>query len=129
MRTCMRAASNVCSRPIGRSSDLQARQLSRTGCLLAAASQSRVGPVPYVRLSFLPTAAGQFRFLTGFPLATTVVNGRTDSRFQSYQNRIPRDSSFHAESFRRIHSNAAQSRLSGGEQHKQQDNQRCGCEG
>ena len=48
-----------------------------TGSLLAAASQSLAGPVPYMRLSFLSTAAGQFRILTGFPLAT-VTRRRVD---------------------------------------------------
>lgn len=37
------------------------------GYLLAPASRFLIKPVPLMELSFLFTAAGQFRLLTGFP--------------------------------------------------------------
>jgi hypothetical protein len=40
-----------------------------TGYLPAPASQSIIGPVLRLELSFLITAAGQFRVLTGFPFS------------------------------------------------------------
>src|SRR5712691_6573109 len=62
--------------------------------LISAASRPNAGPVLISRISFLLTAAGQFRIHTGFPFRRLLYAKRRTDSFRKYSGAVWETQSF-----------------------------------